>query len=193
MKLPIKDNGRNAHHKPNNTIFLQSNEYRIQKKRDFTPQRSDPLATDKTHPNRAFKSTYSDTFQNEKNTSQSGTHVSNTRSQVSDLSPLRVPKASPRYANPSPRINKANDFAYYNLDNVPRGKSDEEFKRDLRKQGIDPVSVNMYKDPITHQSNGKAFMVMNANETKTNDVRQKLENNGITMSNESKLKRVYHH
>lgn len=192
MRLPIKDTGRTFHHKPNTAILMQTSEYRSTKKRDHTPPISDPLSVEKTETNRNIKSTYHDTYANEQYTNNRTNKVE-VRSKGFDLSPNHVLKASPRYHNPSPIINKKNDYTYYNLENVPKTQNQDDLKKFLRNKGINPVSVTVYEDTITHQNNGKGFIVMNSNDTRINDMRTKLESNGITMCQESKLKNVHHH
>ena len=192
MKLPLKDTGRIAHHKPNSTTFLQSQDYRSHKKRDFTPPRTDPLAVEKTETNRILKTTYSDTYHSDKYSTQNSGNKSPVRSRDFDVSPNRTPRGQPRFANPSPKINKTPEFSYFKLENVPQGKSEEEFKRDLRKQGINPVSVTLRNDTITHQGNGRAYMVINADEQRTTDIKAKLASTGITMHADAENKRVHH-
>jgi len=194
-KLPVKDHGRTAHHKPNTVLKLQKEDHKPTRKRDHTPPISDPLSVEKTElRSEGLKTMYKEQIggqqyfkmENKKNVEVHSkvNHINIDRSNV---------RPNPRHVNASPRIEKKNDFSYYTLENVPKTQNDAEFKKFLHTKGIDPVSVKIYQDTITHKNNGKAFMVLNSDNNKVEEIKTKLQANGITLNSESKLKQVYHH
>ena len=191
-RLPLKEQGRTAHQKPNSTICLQTQGYKSFKNRSHTPQRRDPLAVEKTEPrSNGLKTTYHDHIGGEKyhklETRKNIAVNAKVNHQVCDMSDA---KPSRRFINPSPKIEKRHDYSYFTINNVPRNQSDQEFKSFLSNKGIHPASVKLYKDTITHQNSGKGFLVLNTDRGQTEAVKGKLEANGMTLSSESKLKNL---
>ena len=192
--LPLKNHGRTAHHKPNTMISLQKTEHRPIRKRDHTPPRSDPLAVEKTElRSEGLKSTYKEELGGQQYIRIDKAKNREVKQKVNNLDLDRVgTKPLQRFVNASPRLEKKHEFSYYTMDNIPKTQNDKEFKKFLNNQGIDPVSVKLYQNTITHQNNGKGFLVLNTEKTKIDDIRHKLENSGIKISPEAKLKGIYH-
>lgn len=191
IKLPIKNHGRTAHHKPNAVISMQTSDHKPQKKRDHTPPISNPLSSQEYMNRSSIGTTNMEEINKTHRTKFLNTKSVEVQSKVTEMEKHTGLKASPRFMNKTPVLEKKDDFAYFNLDNVPKTHNEQEFKRFLWNNGVNPVSVKLYQHPINNTNNGKGFLVINRAQNREVEIRNKLESNGIGMVEENKLKRFY--
>ena len=175
-----RDHGRTAHFLPNKRIgFCQAN-YRPTKRTVHTPKDQDVLATHRTEPKKPPNSHYQNILSDNKYHKKDLSKKVEVKSKVNEISHRKEDfKYTDRYLNREPIIDKRMNLTYHELSGVDRSHTDQSFKKELRNNGVNPVSVKLYKHPITHDHKGRGHMILNNSSTRTQQYKEKIEKMGV--------------
>lgn len=78
-------------------------------------------------------------------------------------------KPKPRRMNKPVQVDKNLKYTHYALNGIKKGENNDSLKRKLQKQGLNPVDLVVYKDPITHFNKGNGIMALNTNDFNLRD------------------------